>query len=123
MDKEPEVVDEENDAVDKENEVAVKENEVMDKENEVVEEPKVVEEPEVVEEPPLDVGNKVKCPFIRSEESKEDAKTAIGTILSTRIVIEKRVEVKKYYIHFDGKDKRHDRWVKDDYLSRAELVK
>ena len=69
------------------------------------------------------VGDKVSCPFIRSDEGKEDAVTAVGTILCTRIVTEKSIDIMKYYIHFDGKDKRHDRWVKDDYLSRAEVNK
>ena len=29
----------------------------------------------------------------------------------------------KYYIHFEDKDKRHDRWVKADFLSKVEKEK
>ena len=64
------------------------------------------------------IGEKVMCPFIRSEETKDDAEKATGTILQTRTVVEQSDEIIKYYIHFDGKDKRHDRWVKADYLNK-----
>ena len=59
------------------------------------------------------------CPFIRSEEAKDDAEKATGTILQTRTVVEQSAEITKYYIHFDGKDKRHDRWVKADFLTKV----
>ena len=78
-----------------------------------------VEEKKEEEKIEFIIGDKVTCPFIRSEEAKDDAEKATGTILQTRTVVEQSDEIIKYYIHFDGKDKRHDRWVKADYLNKV----
>ena len=62
------------------------------------------------------IGDKVMCPFMPTGTENDKDEKALGTILQTRML--QPDNLKKYYIHFDGKDKRYDKWVVAETLGK-----